>query len=60
VYLAVGILGDTQHNAAISGARRVIAVHANPAAPVFKAADMAIVAEPKAWMRALLAALGEV
>jgi electron transfer flavoprotein alpha subunit len=60
VYLAVGILGDTQHNAAISGARRVIAVHANPAAPVFKAADMAIVSEPKAWTRALLAALGEV
>ena len=58
VYLAVGILGDTQHNAAITGARRVIAVHANPSAPIFRAADMAIVAEPKTWVRELLTALG--
>ncbi len=57
LYLAVGILGDTLHNAAITGARRVIAVHPNPAAPIFQAADVAIVAEPKTWVPLLLAAL---
>ncbi len=57
LYLAVGILGDTLHNAAIAGARRVIAVHPNPEAPIFQAADAAIVAEPKTWVPALLAAL---
>lgn len=57
LYLAVGILGDTMHNAAITGARRVIAVHANAEAPIFGAADVAVVAEPKAWVRLVLAAL---
>ncbi|MCC6191028.1 MAG: electron transfer flavoprotein subunit alpha/FixB family protein [Anaerolineales bacterium] len=58
LYLALGILGDTIHNAAITGARRVIAVHANPAAPIFQAADVCVVAEPSAVLPALLAALG--
>ena len=57
VYVALGILGDTMHNAAIAGARRVIAVHANPEAPIFAAADVAIIAEPKEWVPQLLAAL---
>lgn len=57
VYLAVGILGDTVHNAAIAGARRVIAVHAQPQAPIFKVAEVAVVAEPKTWVALLLAAL---
>jgi electron transfer flavoprotein alpha subunit len=58
VYLAFGIRGDTIHNAAITGARRVIAVHASPQAPIFQAADVGYVAEPKAVLEALLAALG--
>jgi electron transfer flavoprotein alpha subunit len=45
------------HNAAITGARRVIAVHANPEAPIFKAADVAIVAEPGRWAGLVLEAL---
>ena len=55
LYLAFGILGDTIHNAAITGARRVIAVHANAEAPIFKAADVAVAAEPRAVLAALLA-----
>lgn len=55
LYLALGILGDTIHNAAITGARRVIAIHANPEAPIFKIADVAVVAEPAAVLEALLA-----
>jgi electron transfer flavoprotein alpha subunit len=57
VYLALGILGDTIHNAAITGARRVIAVHSNPQAPIFQSADLGFVAEPKEVLSALVAAL---
>jgi electron transfer flavoprotein alpha subunit len=59
LYLALGVLGDTLHNAAIIGARRVIAVHHHADAPIFKVADAAVVAEPKSWMPKLLAALGK-
>jgi electron transfer flavoprotein alpha subunit len=54
LYVALGILGDTIHNAAIAGARRVVAVHANPEAPIFKAADVGLVGEPAAIVEAVL------
>ena len=57
LYVALGVLGDTVHNAAIVGARRVAAVHANPRAPIFAAADVAVAGEPKVVVRALLEAL---
>ena len=57
VYVAVGISGDTIHNAAIIGARQVIAIHANPAAPIFKAADLGLVGDPKDVLPALIAAV---
>jgi electron transfer flavoprotein alpha subunit len=57
VYIALGIRGDTYHNAAIAGARRVIAVYPDADAPIFKAADEGIVAEPKAFAQTLLAQL---
>jgi alkylation response protein AidB-like acyl-CoA dehydrogenase len=43
--------------AAIVGARRVIAVHPNPSAPIFTVADVCIVAEPKERLPRVLAAL---
>jgi electron transfer flavoprotein alpha subunit len=57
LYVAVGIRGDTIHNAAITGARKVIAIHADPAAPIFKIADVGVAAEPKELLPKLLAAL---
>jgi electron transfer flavoprotein alpha subunit len=54
LYVAVGVRGDTVHNAAIAGARHVIAVHANPAAPIFAVADEAVVGEPKNILTELL------
>ncbi len=57
LYLAVGILGDTVHNAAISGARQVIAIHPNAIAPIFKVADLGLVAEPKDVLPKLIDAL---
>ncbi len=57
LYIALGIAGDTIHNAAITNARQVIAIHPNPAAPIFKAADLGLVAEPKDTLPALIAAV---
>jgi electron transfer flavoprotein alpha subunit len=57
LYVALGIAGDTIHNAAITGARRVLAIHPNPAAPIFKTADLGLVAEPKDVLPAIIAAM---
>lgn len=54
LYIAVGILGDTYHNAAIAGARCVVAIHPNPDAPIFKVADHAVAAHPKELLPKLL------
>jgi len=58
LYIAVGIRGDTIHNAAIAGAKRVIAIHPGPDAPIFAVADECVVAEPKELLPQLLARLG--
>jgi electron transfer flavoprotein alpha subunit len=58
LYVAVGIRGDTLHNAAIAGARQVIAIHPNPDAPIFAVADECVVAQPKEFLPRLLAQLG--
>ncbi len=58
VYVAVGIRGDTVHNAAIARAQHIIAIHANPDAPIFAVADQAVVGEPKEVLAKLLAKLG--
>jgi electron transfer flavoprotein alpha subunit len=54
LYVALGVLGDTVHNAAIVGARRVVAVHTNPKAPIFAVADVAVAGDPKGIVRQLL------
>jgi electron transfer flavoprotein alpha subunit len=58
LYIAVGIRGDTIHNAAIARARRVIAIHAHPDAPIFAVADECVVAEPKELLPELIERLG--
>jgi electron transfer flavoprotein alpha subunit len=57
LYIALGILGDTIHNAAIVGAKCVLAVHPNPEAPIFRAADYAVAADPRAVLAALVNAV---
>lgn len=57
LYVAVGIAGDTIHNAAISGARQVVAIHRDPEAPIFQVADLAVVADPKEFLPHLLTTL---
>ena len=57
LYIALGIAGDTVHNAAIARARCVVAIHPNPAAPIFTVADLGLAAEPKEVLPAIIAAL---
>jgi electron transfer flavoprotein alpha subunit len=45
LYVAVGISGAVQHMVGMSSARRVIAVNADPEAPIFKIADLGIVGD---------------
>ncbi|MBN1180218.1 MAG: electron transfer flavoprotein subunit alpha/FixB family protein [Anaerolineae bacterium] len=58
VYVAVGIRGDTFHNAAIEAAKFVLAIHPDPEAPIFALADLCIEGNPAEVVPALLEALG--
>ena len=57
VYVAVGIRGDTFHNATIEEAKFILAIHPDPEAPIFQVADLCIEADPKEVLPALLEAL---
>jgi electron transfer flavoprotein alpha subunit len=57
VYVAVGIRGDTFHNAAIQGAKFIVAIHPDPEAPIFEMADLCVEAEPEEVLPALLKVL---
>jgi electron transfer flavoprotein alpha subunit len=57
VYVAVGIRGDTFHNAAMEQARFIVALHPDPKAPIFEMADLCVEAEPGDVLPALLEAL---
>ena len=59
VYVAVGIRGDTFHNAAIEEAGFILAIHPDPDAPIFQVADLCLEAEPQEVLPLLLEALGE-
>ena len=54
VYVAVGIRGDTFHNAAIEGSGFILAIHPDPGAPIFQVADMCLEADPAEVVPALL------
>ncbi len=58
VYVAVGIRGDTFHNAAIEDAKYIVAIHPDPESPIFEVADLCLEAEPQEVLPALLEALG--
>lgn len=57
LYVAVGIRGDTFHNAAIEGARFIVAIHPDLNAPIFQVADLCVEADPREVLPALVEAL---
>ncbi len=57
LYVALGIRGDTFHNAAIEEAGFILAVHPDPTAPIFEVADLGLEADPAEVLPALLEAL---
>lgn len=57
VYVAVGIRGDTFHNAAIADAKFIVAIHPDSDAPIFQVADLCLEADPEEVLPALLEAL---
>jgi electron transfer flavoprotein alpha subunit len=57
LYLALGISGAPQHLQGIVEAEQVVAVNADPQAPIMRRADLAIAADVRAVVPALLALL---
>jgi electron transfer flavoprotein alpha subunit len=57
VYVAVGIPGDTFHNAAVEAAGFILAIHPDVEAPVFQIADLCLQADPAELLPELIEAL---
>ncbi|MGD8966770.1 MAG: electron transfer flavoprotein subunit alpha/FixB family protein [Anaerolineae bacterium] len=57
VYVAVGIQGDTFHNAAMAEAKFIVAIHPDPNASIFELGDLCVEAEPEEILPLLLQAL---
>jgi electron transfer flavoprotein alpha subunit len=58
VYIAFGISGAVQHLQGIKDCRHVIAVNLDASAPIAKRANLTVVADAQATMRALTDAVG--
>ena len=57
--ITCGISGAVQFTAAMSGAQRVVAINTDPEAPIFRRADIAVVADLYEAVPRLIAAAKE-
>ena len=55
LYLACGVSGSVRHRAGMQGAETVIAIGDDPAAPIFKLAELGVIGDARAILPALLA-----
>ncbi|WP_194898630.1 electron transfer flavoprotein subunit alpha/FixB family protein [Catenulispora pinisilvae] len=55
LYLACGVSGSVRHRAGMQGAKTVIAIGDDPAAPIFKLAELGVVGDVQTILPALLA-----
>jgi electron transfer flavoprotein alpha subunit len=60
LYFAVGISGASQHLAGITNAKTVVAINTDPEAPIFKRANIGVVADYKSVIQALTEKLKKV
>lgn len=58
LYLAAGISGTPQHLAGIGAATRIIAVNSDPDAPIFRYAEVGVVADARQLLPELLRSIG--
>ncbi|QKS01153.1 electron transfer flavoprotein subunit alpha/FixB family protein [Sphingomonas sp. CL5.1] len=58
LYLAVGLSGTPQHLAGIGSATRIVAINADRDAPIFRFAELGVVADARTLLPELTAALG--
>jgi electron transfer flavoprotein alpha subunit len=54
LYLACGVSGSVRHRAGMQGAQTIVAIGDDPAAPIFKLADLGVVGDARAILPALL------
>jgi electron transfer flavoprotein alpha subunit len=54
VYLAVGISGEQQHMAGITGAKLMVAINNDPASPVFQQVDLGVVENCQEFLPVLI------
>ena len=58
LYVACGLSGDIYHYVGVQNAKFVVAINADPKAPIMKAANMAIVGDARQVIPAMIEALG--